>query len=485
MEVFPETLTKGHGDKQERKWEPPTDDLPVRVFIRVRPLVEAERRSGHEHLEWKHSAEAGPPHSDGLAVQYADRGKAKSRRFKGFDGIFHPEHGNADVYEKAIAPLVPRVAAGLTACAFAYGHTGSGKTHTMIGYGKEGGMYRMAARALCNFIAEYQQESKDCELSVGVRFFELYQGKVKDLLGGYECSVREDEAGRVHVRGPTLTDDRGRVTVQQLKTLYLNSEADIVKAVESGLKRRNVGSSTHHDLSSRSHAVVELEIASSALIAARQRVIEAESNLVPVGKARDEEKINSGRKMYEKFQKEARELYPELVAQGAAGFGEAVARRMRSMTQEESRAFNEGVTERFTVLDKEAKALEQKVAEAKESLAAVIADGPACLAGRLVVVDLAGNEYAADEKAFKCTPKERAERKQINMSLLTLKECIRGLHSGSKHVAYRRSKLTMLLRDHMEGEGSCAVMIATMSPSNKEVKKTLNTLDYSQLIATA
>lgn len=66
--------------------------------------------------------------------------------------------------------------------------------------------------------------------------------------------------------------------------------------------------------------------------------------------------------------------------------------------------------------------------------------------GTLVLADLAGAEQGEGVNAASQTPAERKERKQINASLLALKECIRSLHGGMPHVPFRNSKLTMLMR---------------------------------------
>lgn len=53
---------------------------------------------------------------------------------------------------------------------------------------------------------------------------------------------------------------------------------------------------------------------------------------------------------------------------------------------------------------------------------------------------MAGNERGADTKfSTKQTQKDGAE---INKSLLSLKECIRAMDQGKKHIPFRGSKLT-------------------------------------------
>lgn len=58
--------------------------------------------------------------------------RTKEKRYT-FDVAFGYEASNRDVYEGTISPLVGRVADGMNSTVFAYGATGSGKTHTMVG----------------------------------------------------------------------------------------------------------------------------------------------------------------------------------------------------------------------------------------------------------------------------------------------------------------------------------------------------------------
>ena len=96
--------------------------------------------------------------------------------------------------------------------------------------------------------------------------------------------------------------------------------------------------------------------------------------------------------------------------------------------------------------------------------------------GMLNVVDLAGSERAADTAAN--DKQTRLEGAEINKSLLALKECIRGLDERKKHIPFRGSKLTEVLRDSFVGN-SRTVMIATVSPSTTNAEHSLNTLRYA------
>lgn len=50
-----------------------------------------------------------------------------------FDRVFGTDSRQADVYSTVVAPLIEEVLSGYNCTVFAYGQTGTGKTHTMVG----------------------------------------------------------------------------------------------------------------------------------------------------------------------------------------------------------------------------------------------------------------------------------------------------------------------------------------------------------------
>ncbi|XP_026835310.1 kinesin-like protein KIF21A isoform X2 [Drosophila erecta] len=93
-------------------------------------------------------------------------------------------------------------------------------------------------------------------------------------------------------------------------------------------------------------------------------------------------------------------------------------------------------------------------------------------------VDLAGSERL---KRTQATGERAREGISINCGLLALGNCISALGDKSKralHVPYRDSKLTRLLQDSLGGN-SQTLMIACVSPSDRDFMETLNTLKYA------
>lgn len=96
--------------------------------------------------------------------------------------------------------------------------------------------------------------------------------------------------------------------------------------------------------------------------------------------------------------------------------------------------------------------------------------------GKLSFIDLAGSERGVD--TINNDQQTRIEGAAINSSLLALKECIRAQEKGSRHVPFRQSQLTQVLRESFLGN-SITVMIVNISPSQTCCEQTLNSLRYA------
>lgn len=94
---------------------------------------------------------------------------------------------------------------------------------------------------------------------------------------------------------------------------------------------------------------------------------------------------------------------------------------------------------------------------------------------KLSMIDLAGSERGA---ATGCKGMRFTEGANINKSLLALGNCINSLADGARHVPYRDSKLTRLLKDSLGGNCQ-TIMIANVSPSWGNYEDTYNTLRYA------
>lgn len=101
-------------------------------------------------------------------------------------------------------------------------------------------------------------------------------------------------------------------------------------------------------------------------------------------------------------------------------------------------------------------------------------------ASKLHFVDLAGSER---QKQTAATGERLKEATNINKSLTTLGLVINSLvevaQGKSRHIPYRDSKLTFLLKDSLGGN-SRTCMIAAVSAASTQFQETLSTLKFAQ-----
>ena len=101
---------------------------------------------------------------------------------------------------------------------------------------------------------------------------------------------------------------------------------------------------------------------------------------------------------------------------------------------------------------------------------------------KIIAIDLAGNEkgklsLAKNKEDFK-------EYISINQSLFSLKECIRSLHQKKKYVPFRRSKLTLLLREILTDNINLN-FIGTLNPSLICYSDIIDTIEYGLCLKNA
>uniref|UniRef100_A0A8B9LDI8 Kinesin-like protein n=1 Tax=Astyanax mexicanus TaxID=7994 RepID=A0A8B9LDI8_ASTMX len=166
-----------------------------------------------------------------------------------FDYAFDDTTTNEMVYRFTARPLVETIFERGMATCFAYGQTGSGKTHTMGGdfSGKNQdcskGIYALAARDV--FLMLKKPNYKKLDLQVYSTFFEIYSGKVFDLL---------NRKAKLRV----LEDGKQQVQVVGLQEREVKCTEDVLKLIEMGNSCRTSGQTSANAHSSRSHAVFQI-----------------------------------------------------------------------------------------------------------------------------------------------------------------------------------------------------------------------------------
>ena len=232
------------------------------VAVRLRPLSNKEKQKGEKSccqvIDNKIVAITKAPRVG--AVLKSEMGSVNEYQF---DEAFDDTISQEEVYKRTAKRIIPSVLEGFNVTVFAYGATGSGKTHTMMGSeridneratGAEGsnsicGIIPLTLIDIFTGLKEKQQEATlpNEQWKLSVSFLEVYNEKIRDLLepNGINLPVQEDpKAGLVGV---------GRLSTK---------EADNADSVMSLLRYGNGNRKTHatdaNNVSSRSHAVLQI-----------------------------------------------------------------------------------------------------------------------------------------------------------------------------------------------------------------------------------
>ncbi|XP_077265576.1 kinesin-like protein 10A isoform X4 [Temnothorax americanus] len=224
----------------------PVENHQITVCVRKRPL------NKKEHTR-KEIDVISVPSKDQMVVHEpkskVDLTKYLENQIFRFDYAFDETCNNEIVYKYTAKPLVQTIFEGGMATCFAYGQTGSGKTHTMGGdfNGKtqdcKKGIYAMVAKDVfkCLKLAKY----RPLNLVISASFFEIYSGKVFDLLA-------DKEKLRV------LEDGKQQVQIVGLTEKVVETCDEVLKLIQHGNSARTSGQTSANSNSSRSHAVFQI-----------------------------------------------------------------------------------------------------------------------------------------------------------------------------------------------------------------------------------
>ncbi|XP_068957997.1 kinesin-like protein KIF24 isoform X2 [Petaurus breviceps papuanus] len=222
-----------------------TETDKIRVCVRKRPLGIREERRGEINIITVEDKETLLVYEKKEAV---DLTQYILQHVFYFDEVFGETCSNQDVYMKTTHPLIQHIFKGGNATCFAYGQTGAGKTYTMIGTHQNPGLYALAAEDIFRQI-DLTQPRRD--LSVWISFYEIYCGQLYDLLNGRKrLFAREDSKHVVQIVG--------------LQELPVNSVDLLLEVILKGGKERSTGATGVNSDSSRSHAIIQIQIKDSA-----------------------------------------------------------------------------------------------------------------------------------------------------------------------------------------------------------------------------
>ncbi|XP_022368354.1 kinesin-like protein KIF27 isoform X3 [Enhydra lutris kenyoni] len=214
------------------------EEIPVKVAVRIRPLLCKEVLHNHQ------ACVRVIPNTQQIII-------GRDRVFT-FDFVFGKNSTQDEVYNTCIKPLVFSLIEGYNATVFAYGQTGSGKTYT-IGGGHVASVVEGQKGIIPRAIQEIFQnisENPSIDFSIKVSYIEVYKEDLRDLLE-LETSMKD-----LHIR----EDEKGNTVIVGAKECQVESADEVMSLLEMGNAARHTGTTQMNEHSSRSHAIFTISI---------------------------------------------------------------------------------------------------------------------------------------------------------------------------------------------------------------------------------
>ncbi|KDP33665.1 hypothetical protein JCGZ_07236 [Jatropha curcas] len=208
----------------------------IKVVVRKRPLNRKEiAKKEDDIITIEPNSNSLTVHETKLKVDLTEY--VEKHEFV-FDAVLNEGVSNDEVYSETVEPIVPLIFNRTKATCFAYGQTGSGKTYTM---------QPLPLKASLDILRLMHQTYRNQGFQLSVSFFEIYGGKLFDLLNDRKkLCMREDGKQQVCIVG--------------LQEYRVSDVEAIREFIEKGNATRSTGTTGANEESSRSHAILQLAI---------------------------------------------------------------------------------------------------------------------------------------------------------------------------------------------------------------------------------
>ena len=205
-----------------------------------------------------------------------------------YDKIFPAETDQKTIFQEIGLPLVKKFLSGYNSTIFAYGQTGTGKTHTIIGpleslFDDKNENFGLIPNIL-SFLFEQKEEAKKIikestkekvekvDYNLSCSCIEIYNEQLIDLLNNNTQFDKADEILKIR------EDPKKGMYIENLTEQEISSAKKAKELLISGFKNRHVASTSMNRESSRSHLIytlflsTEIELGDGVIIGRSSRM---------------------------------------------------------------------------------------------------------------------------------------------------------------------------------------------------------------------
>ena len=218
----------------------------VKVVVRCRPLNAKEEQAGRQRIV-RIDRELGQ-----ITIDSVKKDNTKVVKTFTFDQVWDSDSTQKEIYEHTAKSIVQSSIDGYNGTIFAYGQTGTGKSHTMEGKDNPEALRGIIPNSCCHIFDEIARANNTTEFLVRASYIEIYNEEIRDLLS-------KEPQNRLELKEST---DKG-VYVKNITTFVVKGVKEILNVIAVGKKNRTVGATLMNQDSSRSHALFMITIESS------------------------------------------------------------------------------------------------------------------------------------------------------------------------------------------------------------------------------
>mmetsp|Transcript_34161 Transcript_34161/g.82231 ORF Transcript_34161/g.82231 Transcript_34161/m.82231 type:complete len:1318 (+) Transcript_34161:147-4100(+) len=231
----------------------------VQVVVRLRPLNSTEQK--HATLPVVKASTR-----DRTVTVLKGSGKKQLKQTYKFDNVFTAFSTQGEVFEQTLQPVIKDVLNGYESTVFAYGQTGTGKTHTMEGNLDEREEYGVIPRSAELIFSKLQTDPQFVEHKVYCSFLEIYNEELCDLLVGSSSSSSSSSSGSA---AAGVTKQQHKLAIMEgpngpfcrgLSEQQVESSDDLLQLMRQAQQQRQVGETNMNKQSSRSHCIFTLRV---------------------------------------------------------------------------------------------------------------------------------------------------------------------------------------------------------------------------------
>ncbi|GAX84369.1 hypothetical protein CEUSTIGMA_g11791.t1 [Chlamydomonas eustigma] len=230
----------------------------VKIIVRVRPPLPRE-------LAFDTAVEV-------LSNQELIAYKPEQEFASVYDTVLGEDSTQDDVY-KVVKDGVLASLSGYNNTVMAYGQTGTGKTHTMMGeHGvdildtdkeKQRRSFGIIPKAVQDLFAyaKVLQSRENCLVNIVISYLEIYNDRLYDLLQPYKKNGRDplDQVKKKEIL-EVREDGQGNTFVPNLQSVKVKNTEAVMKLMAKGNRNRAVRHTEMNINSSRSHAMLQIAI---------------------------------------------------------------------------------------------------------------------------------------------------------------------------------------------------------------------------------